>query len=138
MPPSSVKLSIGGGTVRLRRNVGQVVNLRPIVNRPARDKKGCLVAPMPLRGWQSCRTILRGAQRNDDLVVQALTQCHLVFCTSYNPLILLLPCRGVRTRACSIHTLVNAFWRFHQASSLSRQQHPNINTTECSTCIPRR
>src|SRR5260370_41199860 len=86
MPPSSVKLSIGGGTVRLRRNVGQVVNLRPIVNRPARDKKGCLVAPMPLRGWQSCRTILRGAQRNDDLVVQALislcvSQPEWLYCT---------------------------------------------------------
>src|SRR5260370_15993550 len=35
-----------GSTVRLRRNVGQVVNLRPIVNRPARDENDRLVAAM--------------------------------------------------------------------------------------------
>src|SRR5260370_2527747 len=35
-----------GSTVRLRRNVGQVVNLRPIVNRPARDENNRLVAAM--------------------------------------------------------------------------------------------
>jgi hypothetical protein len=68
-------------------NVGQVVDLRPIVNRPAEVFEKSTTGRFPIgrrmpscptnQGMQLVEQNRRGAQRNKDLVMQTIVSCRL-------------------------------------------------------------